>query len=127
MTGVTQMLPCSVDEFLHLLKVCEDESSRCAMELRLAGSPLDCDVGIADEIPQAVYEELGDGDCISVTMGSTELSFEIPNQCFKDTSGRQICVAIANERYIAFFNSGRLSSKAIRRARWYQPSSANGD
>lgn len=115
------MVPCSLSELLHLFQVCEEDKCPCTVEYRVEGSYLDVDVSATDEIPLAKYEEFeGGGDCITVSMGTLDLSFEVPSQYFKDIGHRQISMVIANDHCHAFFNTGRLSNQAMRKVRWYR-------
>jgi len=110
------MQPCSLRHAYDLLQICQREDVKCSVEIRNGGY-LDCFVSIVDEVPILQYEELSDGDCMTVDMGNTQISFEVTSQFFKDIDGRQIMIAVANDRYDAFFNSGLVSRKGIQQAK----------
>lgn len=116
MNGVIQMQPCTFSEAFDLLEICQQEQVACSVDVN-TGNLQDHVITIVDEIPSVQFEELEDGDCMTVDMGNTQFSFGVRCQFSKDIRGRQIAVAVGTENYTVWFESGRISMQGINKAK----------
>lgn len=112
-----QMQPCKLREAGRLLDLCYQENVGCSVEIKSISQNEDF-VTIVDEIPKVEYGHIQNEEYLVIDMNSAQITFDMDCQCSRSIDGTQITVSIANDYYIAWFNSQSTSIETARKARW---------
>ncbi|WP_068786647.1 hypothetical protein [Paenibacillus phocaensis] len=119
-----QLVKSTVGEAIHLFEIMQKHNVNCSLEVK-SDLLLDPLMGISpSKVKVEYFVRSGGPDSVIVSLGETELNFELNNFSYAKTiSNRQITIHIYGVNLHFWFNSGYIPPEGIREAKSYREDS----